>query len=328
MLLYITVFGLIGIRYDPLGLLEQPDSEETFKKWVHQLTERYGRIYFPFYEGSFEDVKKEYIGRRDESTLLVIYFHADYKTQSQDNVKGILCNKAVAEHFDQPNVITWMAEVSMNSNYAKLASRLGYNGSFPAFCFFGNVKDRLKLIKSVSGEISADRLVNELINLLSAKYENIFKSEDQLIREDQDAAYRRSLEADRKKLAEKKAKEEQQTIEQERLKRLEEERIERARTKEVKLAEIKASLPDEPSSTSSSIVTVSVQLVGGPRATRKFSPSNKISAIYSFTAVQFNILPEEFTLRIPLPLHTLDRQDLTLEEADITSNIKLIAEKV
>lgn len=96
------------------------------------------------------------------------------------------------------------------------------------------------------------------------------KSESQLIREDQDAAYQQSLEADRRKReeklaeeeAEKKAKADAEIV-------LAEATLKEEKKKKV-IESIKANLPLEPSADEPGCVTLSIQFPGGKRYTRRF----------------------------------------------------------
>lgn len=105
------------------------------------------------------------------------------------------------------------------------------------------------------------------------------KSESQLIREDQDAAYQQSLEADKRKREEKLAREEAEKKAQDEAERAQAAAKAKEEHKRKLMETIKAELPSEPSASEQGCVTLSIQLPGGKRCTRRFLIESTLSVL-------------------------------------------------
>lgn len=132
-------------------LIGQADSAELFTATKKSLIKAYGPIHFPFFEGSFNEAKKEFIKREESDMILLVYCHVDNSPYTKQTVKDIICDKETASHFDRPNIITWMCDVRSNLTYYYLTQKLGYEGIFPAFLFLSEFKGKLRLGSSVQG---------------------------------------------------------------------------------------------------------------------------------------------------------------------------------
>ena len=152
------------------------------------------------------------------------------------------------------------------------------------------------------------------------------------LRADQDRAYLASLEADKKKEAERQALEEAKR----KIKELELEKArEAAALEERRMAKIH-SLKKEVESKSlgscsdNKAIVLSIQFAAnGKKVTSRFPPSTPVKDIFDYCAAQFEMLPEEISLRIPMPFQLINNDpSSTLEDIGITFNVKLVAEKI
>lgn len=134
-------------------LIGQADSLELFLETKKSLIKTYGPIHFPFFEGSFTSVKKEFIKREQPNLILLVYCHADNSPFAQQTMTDIICEKETASSFDRPDVITWMCDVRSNLTYYYLTQKLGYEGVFPAFLFLSEFKGKLRMESSIQGNL-------------------------------------------------------------------------------------------------------------------------------------------------------------------------------
>lgn len=281
-------FRLLGIRNAPFELLGRDDSVEEFNRLKRELTDTYGRLWFPFYEGSFEEVKKEFASRDDPDTILLIYFHAS--ENSSGIVKQILISREASLPFDDPNVICWMADAGSNYQYQELGRKLGYRGGYPTFLFFSDFKGKLKLECSISGDkISASGLLNALnetksmLTIRSLDADVLQKSETQILRDDQDIAYQMSLAADKQKREEALRRQEADAEKFENEKIIEEEQKRAEQLRLDRIENLKRSVVPEPPEG----IAISTQLLDGKRVNRRFSPSTAINVLFLAFSLSF-----------------------------------------
>ncbi|PJF18959.1 hypothetical protein PSACC_01236 [Paramicrosporidium saccamoebae] len=183
--------------------------------------------------------------------------------------------------------------------------------SYPSTVFLTHIDRRFVPLKRISGFHSAPLLLSTTHDLLAA----IASHEDaaieresevtgaQQLREEQDAAYLRSLEADRKKEMER-AEAERIQREEEKSLQLEEEKLNKKQQERNALLEkMKQALPEE--CIGGDCIKLSLQLFDGQRVIRNFNPSDPLSALYNwaFTLVGHNldISLSEITIRTMLP---------------------------
>lgn len=259
-------------------MLGTPDSIEEFEKLEAELSDKNGRLWFPFFKGTFEDVKREFASRSDPDTILVIYLHSN--SEKGDEIgKQILASREASANYDEPTLICWMANAGANYQYERLARKLGYSGAYPAFLFFSDFKGKLKLEKAISGtEISLSSLNNELnevkslLTIRSLSEETNAKSESQILRADQDAAYQMSLAADRQKREEALRKQKEEEMEIERKMALEAELKAEEQERAKRLEKLKENLVPE----SQEGIIISTQLLDGRRVNHRFALASNI----------------------------------------------------
>lgn len=157
-------------------------------------------------------------------------------------------------------------------------------------------------------------------------------SSSQLLREEQDAAYERSLMADAQKEAERAEAEERARREgeaEERAQaRLQAAAAERARV----LQQIQARIPPEPvEGGAAESFKLSLQLPSGQRVQRRFRPADPVSVLYDWAFALLGddlaLSPEDLAIRTMLPpQHFACCAQTSLEDAGIKTLMKLIVE--
>lgn len=156
--------------------------------------------------------------------------------------------------------------------------------------------------------------------------------EGQSLRADQDRAYLASLEADKKKEAERRALEEAKRKAEELALEKEKEIAALEEARLVKIEALKKVVQNKclGSCSDSKAIILSIQFAAnGKRATSRFSPSTPVKDVFDYCAAQFEMLPDEISLRIPMPFQLINNDpSSTLESIGIASNVKLVVEKI
>jgi FAS-associated factor 2 len=156
--------------------------------------------------------------------------------------------------------------------------------------------------------------------------------EGESLRADQDRAYFASLEADKKKEVERRALEEAkrkaEELELEKVREIA--ALEEARLNKINVLKKYVQSKCLGSCSDNNAIILSIQFAAtGKRATGRFSPSTPVKDVFDYCAAQFEMLPEEISLRIPMPFQLINNDgNNTLEDIGITSNVKLVAEKI
>lgn len=197
---------------------------------------------------------------------------------------------------------------------------------------------RLLPLQSLQGGVmGANRLLEGALELLDALtvHEQIVaqrsssQSASQRIREEQDAAYQRSLAADAKKEAERqRAEQERRQAEDRRAQELADHQSRR----EERLRQLTALLPPEAGEEDGNALRLSLQLLDGRRVIRRFGPDAGLADLYNwaFTLVgeDLDLAEDAFVIRTMLPPVIFERDgEQSLTEAGIQNQMKLIVER-
>jgi hypothetical protein len=252
-----------------------------------------------FFLGALNDAIKEALDCPVvDRKPLAIYVHHDLSIQSNVFCSQVLCAEPIV-HYLSDNFILWAWDVTLASNRKRLLSMISENfggvvsetvdkfesDQLPILLIIVKSRSGLDVFSVLQGHISTDELMVNLLTAVEAfqhtkeleMREEAERLERQRMKDEQDAAYRASLAADKLK-AEQRAIEERQ--EQERL--LEKER--RAQKKlqenakhEAYLKELQDRLPEEPlGETGSRLATLRIRLPTGVTRTRRFLATDKL----------------------------------------------------
>lgn len=220
--------------------------------------------------------------------------------------------------------------------YPLVAGRLGIH-QFPAVLYLAYVERRLLPLYSLQGGVvGASRLLEatlEMLDALAAHEQTVAQrsssqSASQRIREEQDAAYQRSLAADAKKEAERqRAEQERRQAEDRRAQEL----ADRQARRDERLRQLATLLPPEAGEEDGSALRLSLQLLDGRRVIRRFGPEAGLTDLYNwaFTLVgkDLSLAEEAFVIRTMLPPVIFERDGRSLAEAGIQNQMKLIVER-
>lgn len=260
--------------------------------------------------------------------------------------RRVIGDPALAKDYERDNVLFWIADVYHGEEYACTTSEgfsimdslvaLSYEVcEYPSLLFLAHVSHRLVPLELVTGMIRAAELLEKTHELQAAlliheeaqRERTDERSAAQRIRDEQDAAYRRSLEADAKKEAERKRAEKLQEEEQARERALAEQQDRRKRERQSLIARLQRDLPAE--CDASDAIRLSLQLLDGKRVIRKWAPANTVEQLYDWAFVligaeDLEITRDNFTIRPMLPPMPFARSDRSLKEAGIQHQMKLI----
>lgn len=208
---------------------------------------------------------------------------------------------------------------------------------FPAVIVFAHVDHRLLPLELITGMIKASDLLSKTHDLQAALTAHeaaqlesrAERTASQRIRDEQDAAYRRSLEVDAKKEQERRSaealREEERAKEQALLDKL----VQLEKERQSLLDEIQDSLPSE--CDSAEAIRLSLQLLDGTRVIRKWAPHCMVRQLYDWAFVligaqDLSVTQENFSIRTMFPPVTFSRSSLSFQEAGIQNQMKLIIE--
>jgi hypothetical protein len=162
-------------------------------------------------------------------------------------------------------------------------------------------------------------------------------SESELVRQEQDEQYERSLEADRRKA---------QQEEEERKKREAEEKQQKdeelfsqltsaltvfnAEEAEKRKLEQRQQLPPEPNERESGVTQIQLRMPDGSKVTRRFRNSDKLQLVYDFAVTEPNLdTSVTYALATPFPSKVFTDSDMqqTLEQLKMSPRTMLVLQK-
>lgn len=299
-----------------------------------------GKSHIPLFRGSFEQAKRE---AAEQTALLCLFMipSINHPLRSEFE-KSIFCSEKLCEFWNEKPLIALAMDATTPEGYS-LVQKMNI-GSLPTISLLvqttrladsinvgSRSPDKWAVILRAEGLFTDSWLKDRLemtLNLLTVN--EIFKNErqrnlssDQQIREEQDIAYLKSLEAD---AAKKRERERREALEAEALNlKLEKERsLEEKKNNRIAIvSEIESRIPKVTDFQSGT--KISVQLLNGNRYLREFSKDSVCSSIYDWAyCVHFEDLSfdnfdfERNQFRLRLPLAAMDE---TMETRDCTNSL-------
>ncbi|KAJ8943048.1 hypothetical protein NQ318_022592 [Aromia moschata] len=196
--------------------------------------------------------------------ILAIYLHHDASVLTNVFCTQLLGFESVMQMFEN-NFILWGWDITFESNRAKLQQSvnncLGSTAAMslrnipvdrlPAIVLIMKIRSTTEIFNVVHGNVGVNELLSSLIECVEVftEHQRVEIKEEQeraereLVKLEQDMAYRESLEADR---AKEEARRMQEQAESEARRRLESEKAETEAKKEAYRKKVEASLPPEP----------------------------------------------------------------------------------
>ncbi|XP_065834232.1 FAS-associated factor 1-like [Oscarella lobularis] len=328
------------------------DNADSLLQFLVQFQDRYGEIRPDFYVGAFgEAIKEAFECKAIERKPLVVYVHHDFSIQSNVFCSTVLCSAPVVQYLND-NFVTWGWDVTHKTNEKRLLEIVTKHfGSVVADTVENFKPDQLPVLLIVvksrggmdvfavlQGHISGDELMANLMSACDAFQqakeidvkEEAERAARQEIKEQQDAAYKASLEADRQKaeLQERARQEEQvQLLAKE---RAAQNVIQEKVKEEEKQRELRGRLPSEPPDDGSAkLAVLRFRFPDGSQVTRRFLAENRLELLFMFVASQGYPQPK-FCIKANFPKKEISAlaDTLTFEAAGLCPRETLFVEEV
>ncbi|CAF3630180.1 unnamed protein product [Rotaria sordida] len=257
---------------------------------------QYGPNHPPFYRGK---LSQALLDAQREVRLVFIYLHEKNSPLCDRFCREVLCEEVLRTTIGSN--LLWSA--SSDTQEGVQASRSLRAYSFPCFCIVAHHGSQQIVQLKLDRYTDADEFLAEIINGVqhadealqyNRELRNTRSSRDRLL-EEQNAAYLDSVRADKEKAEQRLREENERRKLEEDQQRLQEEK----QRKLQKFAEfrdhIKQTFPDEPSSTETDIIQVSIRLPANEPIRRRFRRTDPAKLLFEFAWTNSNV-PDQFEL--------------------------------
>lgn len=265
------------IDYDPLA---------NIAEFAIQYNQKYGTNHADFYQGSYAQAVNE--AKRDLK-FLVVYLHQNDNKDCHSFASETMTNQDLVEYLNN-TVLFWSCSKNLPEGHKVYTALKAKRCPFIGVIVCKN--SRMTLVSRIEGPIPAGELMLQLSNLynehehdlVSARHDREVRSQNQLIRQQQDEAYLESLQKDRekqrKKQEEERLKREAEELE---LKRKEEE-LQRERDTANRRVTLRKQLEEQPQPDASNPLAIKllIKLPSGRRYERIFLKTDPLSELYKF----------------------------------------------
>ncbi|XP_050305515.1 FAS-associated factor 1 [Anthonomus grandis grandis] len=312
-----------------------------------RFTARYGPIHPMFFQGTLEDALKEACNKpAKDRKILAIYLHHDASVLTNVFCTQLLGFESIMEIIEK-NFVLWGWDITFESNRQKffgaLANCLGPTAPLslrnipvdrlPAMVLIMKIRSATEVFNVINGNVGVNELLSTLIECVEVfgehqkveAKEEAERAERELVKWEQDEAYRASLEADRKK---EEVRQRQEREERETKRRIENELAETAARKEAHRQEVEGRLPVEPPVGAGEQTKIRFRLPEGENIERRFTADTPLRVLLDFMIVQ-GYPTEEYKVISSWPRRDLtaldDRQ--TLKELKLCPQETVILEK-
>uniref|UniRef100_A0A3Q2XDC9 Fas (TNFRSF6) associated factor 1 n=1 Tax=Hippocampus comes TaxID=109280 RepID=A0A3Q2XDC9_HIPCM len=333
--------GASGCRKTPMMPENSENEGDALLHFTAEFSSRYGENHPMFFIGSLEAASQEsFYGKARERKLLAIYLHNDDSVLSNVFCSQMMCADSIVSYLSQ-NFITWAWDVTKEANKARLLTmctrhfgsvvtqtiRTYKTDQFPLLLIVMGKRKCCRFITCpivatllLSGNTTVDELMMRLMGameIFTAQQQEDIKDEDEreareMVKREQDEAYRLSLEADRKKREAQEREEAEQV-------RLEQMRKEQEEEKEAIRLSLEQTLPPEPGEESmEQISKLRIRTPSGEFLERRFLGSCKLQVLFDFVASKGYPF-DEFKLLTTFPRRNITQLDpgSTLLEAKL-----------
>ncbi|KAK9122216.1 hypothetical protein Syun_019833 [Stephania yunnanensis] len=281
---------------------------------------------------------------RREFKLLFVYLHSPDHPDTPAFCERTLCAEVIASFINQ-NFVSWGGSIRRSEGF-KMSNSL--KASRYPYCavVMAATNQRIQLLQQIEGPTSPEQMLTVLQIVLEESAPTLVadrldaeeRRNNMRLREEQDAAYRASLEADQAR--ERQRKEEQERLEREaadaeRMRQEELEAQERAAReaaeKEAALArrrqEKAMSLGEEPVK-GPDTTQVLVRFPSGERKERRFYSTKTVQSLYDYVDSLDCLHAERYNLvyNFPRVVYSEEKRSLTLKEAGLHPQASLFIE--
>ncbi|KAM8890586.1 FAS-associated factor 1 [Synchiropus picturatus] len=326
--------GSSSCRKAPMMPENSENEADALLHFTAEFSSRYGENHPMFFIGSLEAASQEaFYGKARERKLLAIYLHNDDSVLSNVFCSQMLCADSIVSYLGQ-NFITWAWDITKEANKSRLLTictrhfgsvvtqtiRTYKTDQFPLLLIVMGKRTSNEVLNVIQGNTTVDELMMRLMGameIFTAQQQEDIKDEDEreareMVKREQDEAYRLSLEADRKK-REAQEREEAEMVRQEQMRKEQEEEKEAIRLS------LEQALPPEPSEDSrEQISKLRIRTPSGEFVERRFLCSCKLQVLFDFVASK-GFPFDEFKLLTTFPRRNITQLDpgSTLLEAKL-----------
>ncbi|XP_059359937.1 FAS-associated factor 1 isoform X2 [Carassius carassius] len=320
------VFGMGSSSFQKTPMMPENSENEgdALLHFTAEFSRRYGDCHPVFYIGSLEAASQEaFYGKARDRKLLAIYLHNDESVLSNVFCSQMMCADTIVSYLSQ-NFITWAWDVTKEANKARLLTmctrhfgsvvaqtiRTYKTDQFPLLLIVMGKRTSNEVLNVIQGNTTVDELMMRLMGameIFTAQQQEDIKDEDEreareLVKREQDEAYRLSLEADRKK-REAQEREEAEQVRQERIRKEQEEEREAIRLS------LEQALPPEPKEEGGEPVSkLRIRTPSGEFLERRFLGSCKLQVLFDFIASK-GYPSDEFKLLTTFPRRNITQID-------------------
>lgn len=320
------IFGMgsSSCRKSPMMPENSENEGDALLHFTAEFSRRYGDCHPVFYIGSLEAASQEaFYGKARDRKLLAIYLHNDESVLSNVFCSQMMCADSIVSYLSQ-NFITWAWDVTKEANKARLLTmctrhfgsvvaqtiRTYKTDQFPLLLIVMGKRTSNEVLNVIQGNTTVDELMMRLMGameIFTAQQQEDIKDEDEreareMVKREQDEAYRVSLEADRKK-REAQEREEAEQVRQERIRKEQEEEREAIRLS------LEQALPPEPKEEGGEPISkLRIRTPSGEFLERRFLGTCKLQVLFDFVASK-GYPSDEFKLLTTFPRRNITQLD-------------------
>ncbi|XP_028668293.1 FAS-associated factor 1 [Erpetoichthys calabaricus] len=326
--------GCTGTRKSPMMPDNVENEGDALLHFTAEFSSRYGDCHPVFFIGSLEAAFQEaFYGKARDRKLLAIYLHHDDSVLANVFCSQMLCAESIVSYLSQ-NFISWAWDVTKEANRARLLTictrhfgsvvaqtiRTYKTDQFPLFLIVMGKRSSNEVLNVIQGNTTVDELMMRLMaamEIFGAQQQEDIRDEDEreareMVKREQDEAYRLSLEADRAK-REAQEREMAEQVRQEQIRKEQEEEREAIRLS------LEQTLPPEPEEESAEPISkLRIRTPSGEFLERRFLGSCKLQVLFDFVASK-GYPREEFKLLTTFPRRNVTQLDpnRSLKEAKL-----------
>lgn len=320
------IFGMgsSSCRKSPMMPENSENEGDALLHFTAEFSRRYGDCHPVFYIGSLEAASQEaFYGKARDRKLLAIYLHNDESVLSNVFCSQMMCADSIVSYLSQ-NFITWAWDVTKEANKARLLTmctrhfgsvvaqtiRTYKTDQFPLLLIVMGKRTSNEVLNVIQGNTTVDELMMRLMGameIFTGQQQEDIKDEDEreareMVKREQDEAYRLSLEADRKK-REAQEREEAEQVRQERIRKEQEEEREAIRLS------LEQALPPEPKEEGGEPISkLRIRTPSGEFLERRFLGGCKLQVLFDFVASK-GYPSDEFKLLTTFPRRNITQLD-------------------
>jgi len=326
---------------DPRELIT--DAKGDVQSFIDDFKVKYPQAP-PFIADTYKEAEK--LAKKDLKILL-IYLHDPSSSSSDAFCSSTLCHSSLSYLFEEQIFYIWACSITKPEGFRVLKMLRRPRAPFLGVaCLYRN---QMTIVARFSDQLIAEELLVQL-NIIRERYEPELAAAradretlqmNQLIRQQQDEAYRQSLEVDRQRMEEKRLEEEKLKKKEAEKQRKLEERAKLERDHVARRERCRKNLPEATCGSTPGCIRLRIKTPGGCQLNRVFHEDDSVAMLHDFVCAQEGSL-QKFQLVKAFPRQeiigccTPDVDEAmksgckmqTLKESGVLSNEVLVVESL